>query len=288
MRDVAALDVDQREQAVDGPAGLGDSQRRLAAIISNGGIFTAVPRVRLSDGDPAIHCHTCLPGPAIDRLGRLARYTHCGGAGFSEQASWISAAAEGLERFYSVRFSLTAEHHRGTWEQWSRRALPPDEWRPFSAAQYASPAFPCRPPSPRTPLKWYAGQELGTGASLLLPGPLVCFPYRRGHGEERVYPSTTTGLAFGFTEEHALRAALWEVIERDAVVLAWHWGLPARRIDCQVGLAREIAATAGIDGRSAVEAYDITSDLGVPTCMVFITTPWGSRQLLTAGAACRG
>jgi thiazole/oxazole-forming peptide maturase SagD family component len=256
--------------------------------MSGGQVFSGVPRVRLAEGDPEIYCHTCLPGPAVHTLGRLARYTHCGGAGYSEEASWVSAAAEGLERYYSVLFSLTAEHHYGTWEQWTCDALRPEEWCPFSAAQYDSPEFPCRPLTSHTALKWYAGNELLTGRECLLPGPLVCFAYRRRRGEDRIYPTTTTGLACGFGYEQACRAALWEVIERDAVVLAWHWGLPVRRIDCGTGLARDLARSVGVDGRYEIEAYDITSDLGVPTCMVFVTARGGRGRLLAVGSACRG
>jgi len=117
---------------------------------------------------------------------------------------------------------------------------------------------------------------------------MVCFPYWRTKAEDRITPSTTTGLAFGFGHEQAYRAALWEVIERDALALAWNWRLPVRKIDSGTGLPRDLMRRGRLDERYTLDAYDITSDVGIPTCMAFIRVQDGSRRLLTVGAACRG
>lgn len=276
---------------IAGPApgpGLPEAHPVLDDIIRRQNIFAAVPRVRRYDGDPAIYCHTCLPGVAVGALGRFARYTKCGGAGFTRTASWIAAAAEGLERYSAIVYSMNAPFRRGSWTDLPGVAVPPSGWMLFSGRQYGEPQFPYRPFGPDTENRWYAGHDLETMEQVWLPGPMACFPYVRARGEDRIWPATTTGLAFGGDGDEATRSALWEVIERDSVVLAWHWQLPVRRIDATTGRCRELVEGAGLDDRYLVDAYDITSDLGIPTCMVFLRCDEGGSTVLAAGSACRG
>ncbi|MFJ1730846.1 YcaO-like family protein [Streptomyces sp. NPDC088254] len=284
----------QAPQGAEGASGgattspLPEAHPLLDRIIRREQVFSAVPRVRVVDGDPAVYSHTCLPGPAVHALGRFGQYTKCGGAGFLPADSWIAAAAEGLERYYAITYSRTAPYRRGRWSDHPDDSVHPREWSPYSPAQYAEPDFPFRPMTTETDLRWYPGQELLTGEEVWLPGPAVCFPYLRTKAEERVLPGVTTGLAFGLGPRMAARSALWEVVERDALVLAWHWQLPVRRIDAGTGLCRELAQAARLDDRYAVDAFDITSDLGVPACMVIVRVRGSKGPILAAGSAARG
>jgi thiazole/oxazole-forming peptide maturase SagD family component len=257
-------------------------------LIRQDQIFASVPRVRKKESDPSIYCHTCLPGKAVEELGDLGKYTRCGGAGFTRSASWISAAGEGLERYYAVVYSQTAAFRYGTWADHPAESVHPRSWPLFSAGQYEGAGFPYRLMTEDTKVKWYPGHDLASGEAAWLPGPMVCFPYLRGDGEERVAASLTTGLAFGLDRLSAYRSALWEVIERDSLVLAWHWQLPVRKIDPSTGLCHELARRSDLDERFTVHAYDISSDLGIPVCMVFLRLSDPSDPILAVGAACRG
>ncbi|EPH44218.1 YcaO-like family protein [Streptomyces aurantiacus] len=260
----------------------------LDRIIRQEQVFAAVPRVRRRPGDPAVYSHTCLPGPAVAELGRFGRYTKCAGAGFRPADSWIAAAAEGLERYYAIRYSRTAPCRSGSWAADPEARVHPGAWTPFATEQYAEPGFPFRPLTEDSELRWYPGEDLHTGDGLWLPGPAVCFPYLRSRAEPGMLPAVTTGLAFGFGTENATRSALWEVIERDALVLAWHWQLPARRIDADTGLCRQLRDAAELDDRYTVDAFDITSDLGIPVCLVILRVRDAAGPLLAVGSACRG
>lgn len=268
--------------------GLPEAHPVLDRIIRRDQVFAAVPRVRRVEGDPAVHTHTCLPGPAVAALGRFGRYTRCGGAGFRPADSWIAAAAEGLERYRAITFSTRAPYWSGSWSQLPGEGVDPRAWNAFSAEQYATPGFTFRPLTEHTRVKWLLGEELGSGRPVWLPGPAVSFPYLRSAGEERVLPAVTTGLAFGFAPRDAARSALWEVIERDALVLAWHWQLPVRRITADQGVCRDIARAAELDDRYRVDAFDITSDIGVPVCLVILRVRDAAGTILAAGSACRG
>ena len=266
------------------PAG---TRERVVRVVS-GGVFSAVPRVRLAPRDPAIYCHMCWPGPALRDLGQLTKYMHSSGAGFTEELSWLAAAGEGLERYCATKFSQDGNFTYGPWDDLEESSPAPETWTLFSQAQYESAGFPYRPLTRRTETKWYAGIDLSSGECNLLPGPLVCFPYWRRRNEQRIIPQTTTGLAFGSSPEEACLYALWEVVERDAIALAWNWRLPVKKIDSASGLPAQLMDRAALSKDYTLHVYDITSDLEVPTCMAFIRYQDDRRSLLAVGAASRG
>ncbi|MFD9076777.1 YcaO-like family protein, partial [Streptomyces lasiicapitis] len=194
----------------------------------------------------------------------------------------------GLERYSAIKYSRTAPYRRGSWADDPGARVHPGAWTPFAPEQFAEPGFPFRPLTEDSELRWYPGEDLHTGDGVWLPGPAVCFPYLRAKAEHGMLPAVTTGLAFGFGTRNATRSALWEVIERDALVLAWHWQLPVRRIDTDAGLGRQLSDAAELDDRYTVDAFDITSDLGIPVCLVILRVRDAAGPLLAVGSACRG
>jgi len=68
------------------------------------------------------------------------------------------------------------------------------------------------------PLHWVPGADLTTGDEALLPAELVHYP----PPAERHAPAITTGLGLGTSPVEALLSGLYEVIERDATMLAWY------------------------------------------------------------------
>jgi ribosomal protein S12 methylthiotransferase accessory factor len=67
-------------------------------------------------------------------------------------------------------------------------------------------------------LHWVSGRDLHAGESASLPATFVHYP----PAEQRFRPSITTGLGLGNGGCGAVLAGLYEVIERDAAVLAWY------------------------------------------------------------------
>ncbi|HKL29843.1 MAG TPA: YcaO-like family protein [Natrialbaceae archaeon] len=68
------------------------------------------------------------------------------------------------------------------------------------------------------PIHWVPGADLTTGEEALLPAELVHYP----PPEERYVPAITTGLGLGTSPVGALLSGLYEVVERDATMLAWY------------------------------------------------------------------
>jgi len=65
---------------------------------------------------------------------------------------------------------------------------------------------------------WIGGGDLHTGRSVWLPAELVVYPPH----EQCLRPPITTGLGLGNGTVGALLSGLYEVIERDATMLAWY------------------------------------------------------------------
>lgn len=67
-------------------------------------------------------------------------------------------------------------------------------------------------------LRWVVGEDLATGTSVHLPLEFVVFP----PPSVRHRPAITTGLGLGNSGVGAVLSGLYEVIERDAAMLAWY------------------------------------------------------------------
>ncbi|MFC4448062.1 YcaO-like family protein [Halorussus aquaticus] len=67
-------------------------------------------------------------------------------------------------------------------------------------------------------IAWVDGENLRTGDPTRLPAEFVHFP----PPEVRHKPSITTGLGLGSSTVEALLSGLYEVLERDATMLAWY------------------------------------------------------------------
>jgi ribosomal protein S12 methylthiotransferase accessory factor len=71
---------------------------------------------------------------------------------------------------------------------------------------------------PDQPIPWVGGANLATEEAALLPAEAVRFP----PPETRYLTPITTGLGLGTSQVGALLSGLYEVVERDATMLAWY------------------------------------------------------------------
>jgi ribosomal protein S12 methylthiotransferase accessory factor len=68
------------------------------------------------------------------------------------------------------------------------------------------------------PIEWVEGEDLGTGATVSVPAEFVHYP----PPTRRYRSAVTTGLGLGNSTVEALLAGLYEVVERDAMMLSWY------------------------------------------------------------------
>ncbi|MFC4358997.1 YcaO-like family protein [Halobium salinum] len=168
--------------------------------------------------------------------------------------AFVKALGEALER-YAAGVYRTGEFTRAAESDLLNAVSPSRFVRPAGAAK----------PDPSREMPWVEGRDLASGANRMLPAEFVQFP----PPEERHKPAITTGLGLGNSTVEALLSGLYEVVERDATMLAWYstfepLGLTVagERFRSLVGRARAEELT--------VTPLLVTQDVDVPVVAVAV------------------
>ncbi|MFB6255114.1 MAG: YcaO-like family protein [Haloplanus sp.] len=115
------------------------------------------------------------------------------------------------------------------------------------------------------PIPWVPGEDLATGDAVALPAEFVHHPAPVDHHR----PPITTGLGLGSSGVEALRAGCYEVIERDATMLAWYSTYEP------LGLTVEDEGFSALVDRARAERLSVTpllltADVDVPVVAVAV------------------
>jgi ribosomal protein S12 methylthiotransferase accessory factor len=160
-----------------------------------------------------------------------------------------------------------------------------------SAAETARPEFPLTAWDRHQPLRWTRGWSLVSGRQLWVPAVLAYLGVTPIHPVESFCLQSSSGCAIGESEEDALLGACRELVERDAVAIAWLHRLPLPRIEVEDGppaTAWETVrrALAKDDDRQRISLFDATTDLGIPTVLAVALPPHHRDVMPAVGAAC--
>jgi ribosomal protein S12 methylthiotransferase accessory factor len=191
--------------------------------------------------------------------------------------AFMKALGEGLERYCAgvYRGAEFTEAPPSADTVAGRRPVPPTAFVGVEASD--------------GPLPWVPGEALAGGDAVALPAEFVHYP----PPAERHRPAITTGLGLGNSGVDALLSGLYEVIERDAAMLAWYstyepLGLSVDDEDFDALVARARAE------RLTVTPLLLTADVDVPVVAVAVhrEDAWpqfavGSGANLDAVAAAR-
>jgi ribosomal protein S12 methylthiotransferase accessory factor len=168
--------------------------------------------------------------------------------------AFMKALGEGLERYCA-----------GVYRQ-SAFVVAPETNRanPVSPARFARPGE-YRQADHEEPVPWVEGEHLATGERVSLPAEFVHYP----PPQERHKPAITTGLGLGNSGAEALLSGLYEVIERDATMLAWYSTFEP------LGLAVDDDRFRTLTKRARAEELDVTpllvtQDVDVPVVAVAV------------------
>jgi len=125
---------------------------------------------------------------------------------------------------------------------------------------------------------WVAGESLAGRDRVRLPAELVHYP----PPERTIRPAVTTGLGLGNSTVGALLSGLYEVIERDAAVLAWYSTYEPLGLAVDDDTYRTLSARAGAEGLETA-ALLLTQDVDVPVVAVAVhREEWPKLALGTA------
>jgi len=175
-----------------------------------------------------------------------------GGVDPDWNAAFMKALGEALER-YCAGIYRTANLERAT---------------PEAVEDAISPgAFVCKDePDPTTPIEWARGEELVSGEKRLLPAEFVYHP----PPAHRYHSPVTTGLGLGNAAVEALLSGLYEVIERDAMMLAWYSSFEPLGLAVDGGEYETMVKRADSEGYSVMTLL-LTQDIDVPVVATAVT-----------------
>jgi ribosomal protein S12 methylthiotransferase accessory factor len=194
------------------------------------GIVNEVVDLVPSTTELRLHSVGCTLTDATALIGNwINEYT--GSSKTTHDAALAAGIGEALER-YSASFLPEHEFVTASAEELGPEAVDPESFALFREDQWADPTLEIEPFRRDTVVRWTRGFKVPSGEPAWLPVQLVYMSWTRGRGDDkRIGFATSSGVACGPTLEEAVLTALLELVERDAVMLAWHNGLSLPLLD---------------------------------------------------------
>ena len=234
------------------------------------GIIRSVELLHVSERDPDVFVAYSEPCDTLPLTGLRAANRGAAWSPVRERAV-IRACGESVERYCSAFLqmdefpvatpaALAGAHHR---------YVATGDVYPFSEAQYSEPGFPYGPVRAETSIRWARGTSTATEQEVWVPASCVYVPYLFDVAVEPfTHMPISTGLAAGPSPDFCVRKGVLEILERDALMVAWHNRLSLPRLDPEtcVGLSPAIdqLLRAGAPGTSRWYLTVLTLDVDVP------------------------
>ncbi|MBX0294368.1 YcaO-like family protein [Haloarcula nitratireducens] len=128
---------------------------------------------------------------------------------------------------------------------------------------------------------WVPAETLDAGEGVAAPAEVVVYP----PPSRTVRPATTTGLGLGSSETEALLSGLYEVIERDAAMLAWYSTYDPLEVVVEDSEAFDTLRRRARSEDLSVTALSLTQDVDVPVVTVAVRRDAWPRFALGTSAS---
>ena len=182
----------------------------------------------------------------------------------------MGEALEGYSSYESLHPVISASYRELTAQ--GEDAVSPFSLPLYSKTQYADPDFPFQPFTDDVKLGWIKGRCISSGEEKYIPADQVYIAYKPEAGVGKICHSIFGGVACGISHKRALLSAIYEVIERDAMMIWWLNQLPMPRVVCDdIHISsmklHDFAKTNNI----SIETWSITMDIPVPVFFSLMT-----------------
>ncbi len=221
-------------------------------------------------------------GSSPNRLHKPHDFIFSGGTEETYEDAKCSALVEAIERYCCER--RDGENLiRATYKKVQKHAINPREVVLISENQYLQENFPWKRFSEDSPISWASGFNLTTKESVLIPADFVY----TGASRDRLCAETSNGAAAHTSRVKATLGGIFEVIERDGLMIMWFNRLLMSKISIDslplevLRIVRKVNDL-GFD----VIIQNITTDIGVPAFCVFIVNRQNEKPALFSGAGC--
>ncbi len=250
------------------------------------GIVRRVRQIRRAPGAPNFFHFAAEPcNTAAFTRQRASAIT--GAAAADRARAVFKAVGEAVERYCSAIYDVD-ELPLSTAATAAFPCVEPSEFALFSAAQYDSPGFPWVPFTRETPLRWTPATDVRSDEIWNLPAALVFmpYPYHQGTGDSPIVQPTSAGVAWHSSPEGAALAGAYEVVERDALAIAWQARLspPQIRLETLDDECYDLAQRFE-EARSSLYLLDLTMGHGIPTVIAAVRNRQPERPALVLAAA---
>lgn len=151
------------------------------------------------------------------------------GTGYSKSDALVKAIAEAVERYYSGEFFFDK---KASFRELKQAIRPEDFWilndKNIPSTKFAD--F-----HDDATYAWVRGRHLKKRKSTFILADQIFYPLNKNVlGYQPVYKTNSSGVAADISKDRAGERALLELIERDAIALAWYAGHQIHRIDSSI------------------------------------------------------
>jgi ribosomal protein S12 methylthiotransferase accessory factor len=246
------------------------------------GLVTELDELLPSPDDARQFHAVAAPAAAALTLGRAAAVPGQPGSGYGVDRRRVRAAAigEAIER-YAAGYVPEEVLVTASARELGPAAPEPGSFALFAPEQHAIPGFPFVRFTSDTRVRWAPAQRLADGAAAWLPAQLVYLGFPQD--EPMIGYATSNGLAASTEWSAAVLAALLELLERDAFMLAWNARLSFPLLDWRS--SDELRAYHDrylAPARARLSAVDLSCVHDVPLVLAIVR---GHPGALVVGAA---
>ncbi len=216
-----------------------------------------------------------------------AERIHGSGCGLTRATAQASAFGEALER-YSAWQRGANDNVRASYRELGQQAVNPEDFALYAEEQYTDPALHFGRFTDTTVLDWVEGWSWTQQRPQYIP---TCFVYQEPCAGARqcIFHAVSTGLACSATDEVARLVGLYEVMERDAIMIAWLNGLelPRLRPPADDVVLNEIYRRLAAKRIQATVLDATTADTGLPVRIALVENRDGAPPECAVGMAAR-
>lgn len=206
------------------------------------------------------------------------------GAALDENHARISALCESIERYClnADVSDIIVDNYNNISQHFA--ALSPEECPLFHPDQYPGVGFD--PFTSETKIAWSWATSLPQGNLILVPAELLYLRHPTSSEEGHLMSTISTGAACGSSGTDAVVRGIYEIAERDAMMIMWLNRYPCPRlvVDPQSNLGQFIKRYLRSTNLS-YQLFWITNDLQIPACMAVLLEGKAGVQRIFVGLA---
>lgn len=166
-----------------------------------------------------------------EAFGEYKNFAVGGGAAITREIALAKTVGECVERYCAAIYDKE-DFPLFSYDEAPFHCVHPDEFQIYTKEQCAHPQFEFDFFDSKSPVRWVAANELGTGKQVHVPASMVYVPYffYENGDETPIIQPISTGLSCHCSYEEAVVGGICEVIERDNFMITWQAKLSRPKI----------------------------------------------------------